>query len=862
MDKTYIGTQFDFPSETAQESLPFYRGQRVPNFVEEVLYQEQLPERGEGGFGTVHRLHDNDENKDMAMKVPRSMFLKDPTALRRFAKEAQRLAKLPPHRNLVRIITYFEWEKWPCLFMDYIRGVPLDHVFSSSHPVVSSESDRAVKAMAGRALALEETLRLFIEICDGMDHAYRHCLVHLDLKPSNIMYDLNDGHPKVIDFGLVPGMFDTVHEAPEKGSPETTDTRTFMTVAAGPARRGVAGTLAYMAPEQFLGLRACDTRSDIYAFGVVMYQMMSGQRPFEAPASASPFDAYLALHNERQIERVPNCEPQLESIILKCLRKKPLERYQTFAELRETLDRLFADLTGNRYHLDGEMTEDADQIQGRALTLLQDNISQPGEALKLAQRALALEPDHLEARLTLANALLNLKRYEEALAEVDAALRQEPNSVWGLSLKGHIYFNQGRYEEALPWYKMAKEQQADDIGCWINLANTYTHLKRYLDAEHMLEQAAQLDPEYKTLMDVWVSWYISQNRAKEAIAYLQPHLENDWDGQVHLLMSRAMQKADKKEESAELLERYLADNPWADLLWNELGVTLYHLKRHDKADEAYRKALALESGSTIYASNLINTLHQAGRNEEAVTEAERWLVRTERQEPNAHFWNHQGLALDKLDRYDQAAEAYRKALALEPCEPVYAGNLVDSLCQAGRNEEAVTEAERWLALEERQEPNAYLWNQLGLALYNLRRYEQAVEAFQKALAREPGNATYAGNIVDSLRQVGRAEEAVTEAERWLAQEERQEPNAYFWNQLGLALYNLRRYEQAVEAFQKALAREPGNATYAGNIVDSLCQAGQAEEAVAFCEQWLTNYTPNAHFQKQLDQARQQLINPI
>ncbi len=259
---------------------------------------------GWGGMGVVYRAHDDQLDRDVAVKVLRAGTLADDATRRRFRKEALALAKLN-HPNIATIYEFGTQDGHDFLVMEYVSGTTL-----------------ADKVETG-VLPEKELLAIGEQIAAALKEAHERGVVHRDLKPRNIVVTPN-GQAKVLDFGLAKlmrpfGEITTVDE---------------LTSAAG-----AAGTLPYMSPEQLMG-EPVDSRSDIYAAGAVLYEMATGQRPFREALTTQLTDAILHKAPASPSSMNRRISPAIDNVILKALDKEPERRYQTARELEVDLKRL------------------------------------------------------------------------------------------------------------------------------------------------------------------------------------------------------------------------------------------------------------------------------------------------------------------------------------------------------------------------------------------------------------------------------------------------------------------------------------------------------------------------------------------
>jgi serine/threonine protein kinase/Tfp pilus assembly protein PilF len=260
---------------------------------------------GSGGMGEVYRAHDERLDRDVALKILLAGSLADSSAVKLFRNEAQILCKLN-HPNIATVHDFDSQDGVNFLVMEYITGETLD------------------KKLAAGPAPEKEAVRLGLQLAQGLQAAHDAGVVHRDLKPGNLRIT-PDGRLKILDFGLSKLL-----------QPRNTDITQSFT-----SSNTVAGTLPYMAPEQLKGEPA-DTRSDIYAAGAVLYEMVTGQRPFPETLAPRLIDAILHQHPQPPSAFNPQIRPGMQSLILKALEKDPAYRYQTAREMQVDLERLSA----------------------------------------------------------------------------------------------------------------------------------------------------------------------------------------------------------------------------------------------------------------------------------------------------------------------------------------------------------------------------------------------------------------------------------------------------------------------------------------------------------------------------------------
>jgi serine/threonine protein kinase len=498
-----------------------------------------------------------------AVKTLRDKYLENEELIKKFYREAETWVKLGSNANIVRADYVLEIDEMPHIFMEYVAGGNLRALMQKGH------------------IGLSQALDIGIQFCDGMiyvnnrDLGYRRKgLVHRDIKPENIMLT-EDLNVKITDFGLVKALDEVV--------------------------MGFAGTKEYASPEQF-SRQEVDSRSDVYSFGIVFYEMLTGMIPFQGKSFEEL--AYQHCHSNPTLPtKLSNEIPrELERIILKCLEKKPEDRYRKFEPLRiklaETYQRLFGKWHGREAVVGQSLPVDRSMLMGISL----DSLGKMSEALPWLDEAIKKDPNNVLAWHYKGEAIDRMSKHTEALTYFDEALRIDPKHAPSWSARADALGNLGRCEEAIRCYDKANLLKPMDKNhqFWANKGLAYAGLNRSKEAIECFDKAIEIFPK---AAKAWLGKaYIMEksNRLREAIECYYKALEsNPRDGASWLNKGNLHCRLGEYEESIPCFEEALAINPENVATWTSLGAVFANMNRFEKAIRCCDKAIEIDPGNEL-----------------------------------------------------------------------------------------------------------------------------------------------------------------------------------------------------------------------------------------------------------------------
>ncbi|HXD30620.1 MAG TPA: tetratricopeptide repeat protein [Pyrinomonadaceae bacterium] len=648
-----------------------------------------------GGMGIVYIVYDHEHHSAYAAKTFQDeIFALSPVIAHRFTQEALSWLNLDIHQNVTTAQFVETIEGKPYLFLEYVSGGDISRWIGTTRLTED----------------LPQVLRFAIHFCDGMTHVVSKGIkAHRDIKPQNCLIT-EDGTLKVTDFGLAKvfddaGLTDT--ETPDAESLSISLSRTGI----------AAGTPTHMAPEQFDDAKWVDVRADIYSFGVMLYQMLTGRLPFVGRT----WQQFQQLHKTQLPPPLGSQHSTLKTVIETCLAKKAAHRFADFSALREELAGIYEVLTGETA---------PEPVRGAELSAL--DWSNKGASLS------------------------RLGHSEEAIACHDRALEINPRDAEAWTNRGTALDSQGRSEEAIACFHRALEINPRLAETWSNKGIALRSLGRSEEAIECYERALEINPSLaETLINKGIALG-SLGRSEESIACYDRALEiNPRDTQAWVNKGATLRKLGRAEEAIACFDCALELNPRDGMAWINKGGALRRLGRSEEAIACFDRSLDINPRDERAWINKAAALDSLGRSEEEIACYDRALEINPRL---AGAWYDKGVALGILGRSEEEIVCYDRALEINPRDENAWGNKGNALSRLGRSEEAIACHDRALEVKPRDER---AWINKAAALVRLGRPEEATACCDRALEINPHYAEAWYNKGTTFGNSGRIPDALT-----------------------------------------------------------------------------------------------------
>ncbi len=742
-----------------------------------------IEELGKGGMGRVYRVFDKELNEEVAFKLIKPEIANDKNTIERFKNELK-IARKISHRHIGRMYELMEDKGTYYITMEYVPGQDLRGLIRQTCQLTT-----------GKAIAIAK------EICEGLTEAHQQGIIHRDLKPSNIIID-KEGNTRIMDFGIARSL------------------KTKGITGAG----AMIGTPEYMSPEQVEG-KEVDPRSDIYSLGIIMYEMLTGQVPFEGD---TPFS--IGIKHKSEIPKDPRelnsqIPEDLSQVILKCLEKDPKKRYQSAQELHSELEKIEKGIPTTDKIIPKKKPLTSKEI---TVTLGVKKLFVPALVLLLIITAGLIiwspwkKPESVSSPSKKASIAI--------LPFVDMSVEKDQGYLCdGLAdeLINRLAKIKGIRVPARTssFFFRGKEVDIQEIGTKLHVstilegslqkANSQLRVRVRLinvsDSQPLWSESYARDEKDIFVLQDEISLSIVNNLrisllGEEKSEVLKHYTENI---EVYNLYLRGRYFWNKRtgedlEKAIQYFEKAVKLDPGYAMAYVGLAETYSILPwyRNVNPEECLKKAnteaqKALEIDNSLGEAHL--TLAQVTQDSLKFQEAEKKYKRALELNPGhatTHHWY--GIYLMDLGRFDEAIHEYKRALELDPLSLVINRNYGELLCYAGQYDKAINQLKKTLEMDP-SFSEIHIW--LGVSYLKKSLYAEALEEFQKELALNrvfnPQAETYLGITYSLMDQTDRTREICDD----LLEKSKKEYIPQYY--IALLYFSLGENDQGFEWLEKA-----------------------------------------------------------
>jgi serine/threonine protein kinase/tetratricopeptide (TPR) repeat protein len=801
---------------------------------------------GAGGMGEVYLAEDIGLERRVAIKFLPSALTADTHARKRLVREAKAASKLD-HQNICSIYEVGEADGNAFIVMQYVEGETLE------------------SRIKRQPLELREVISLAAQIADALAEAHAHGIIHRDIKPSNIIITPR-GQAKVLDFGLAKV---------EQGgvvADSAADTKSLLTTPGA-----IIGTVPYMSPEQVRG-ETVDARTDIFSFGVVLYEMLTGRQPFAAESNAAIASAILTKEPVPVARYVSECPEEMQRIVRKCLEKDRERRYQTMRDVATDLENVRREcepviLTASRSQAEKVLMEAATQPSRPLPNIFPSRrrlmIAVPLALLVLTalayafffRRATAPAPSEVKSLAVLPFKNIGGDAQDEYLSDGIAdeliAKLTKLKTIRVVSLPIAMRYKNSPKDAAEIGRELGVDavitgtvrKAGERLRVGVNLVSTADGFTMWADdgfdenVQNLLDAERQLAEAVATKLKGELT---PQDRARVA-------KNSTASGEAYDLLLRGKDYYYKSRTSGlhgggsdlrlaqQMFSRAIQlDSNFADgYAW--LGLVLYDQfaggngsrATLDTAIDNENKALALDPDLIIARRALINIYHSTGQTEEGLKQGKRAL---ETNPNDIDAVKGAALAYFRAGMMDKAIPLYQQALAADPADAETRNQLARSYLDAFQYQKGLDVLAPLLAQGEGGE-----W--VGMQLYDrLQQYDQAIALGQRLLTRNADTLNWLtlGDIYQHAGQLGRARETWSQGAQYSEAQVSAFENERTRIWLGHLYAHLGERAEALDQIERALTLhgdDPWVLYQAGEISSLL---GNNSEAINYLRRAIAN----------------------
>jgi eukaryotic-like serine/threonine-protein kinase len=754
---------------------------------------------GQGGMGRVYKAYDKDLDRTVAIKVVREGAIGQSDALKRFKQELVLASKIS-HKNILRIHDMGDVGGLRFISMAYVEGQDLQHIIRDNPK-----------------MPMDRVLKFTQQIAEALAAAHAEGVVHRDLKPQNLLVDKND-QIYVCDFGLAKSF--------EEGAIGMTRTGAFL------------GTPRYMSPEQVEG-KPADGRADLYALGLIIYEMVTGDVPFTGESTLKVM--YQRIQEKPKSPKLlnPDLPNWLVRLIMRCLEREPDARYQNAYEI-------LADLQGSNSM---NMSRSGMSRSGISRSGSQSVIIQIPE---FANRKWVWAVGGVIALLLLALAIPPVRHLIPGLGKGSGAGAGDTSSASGIPP-----ISSGRFVAILPLKILGDENQLGYLAQGIEeaLSAKLFQLKGVrvtsADAASKVDQKQSLQKIARNLgANMLIQGMVQGNGDKirvilnlEDVANGKRVWSQQFDGvpadlftledSIYSQVITAMDINPTNEESANNALRPTQNVAAYDLyLRGRSSLRGQDVKSIQASLDFFNQALKQDPKFALAYTGIADaSLNMYGLTKESFWTQKALGAAQEAEQLNSNLpevHSTLGSVYNATGKYSEAIAELQRAITLAPNSDGSYRRLGDTYLVSGNGQQAIANFQKALEL------NPYFWvnqDELGNAYFQLGNYPKALEAFKQITVLEPDNDAGYENVGNVYLTQGKYQESIPYFQKAL----QIEPVSLTYSNLGTAYFFLKQYTNAAAMFEKAVALTPNDTVLMVNLADAYRWSDQADKARATYE---------------------------